>query len=119
MLSVANTTYAAFVIAPASTTTQQYQLPPARDDKAPKALHTQKAPARKTGWPGIVSFAAGVLTVVAFLLTPFIFMLLLAPAVIFGIIGSNKKKHTQVGFAYAGLAVGILALLVFIMFILA
>ncbi len=66
----------------------------------------------KTGWPGIVSLVCGVIG-----LYPLFWLPLGIAAIVCGVIGLNSKKHTNTGMAIAGLILGSIEVLLFILLV--
>ena len=87
--------------------------------KLPKMLQAVKAlvlPDKgkgKTGWPGIVSLVCGVVGLVSAIA----WVPLGIAAIVFGIIGLNQKKHVYTGMALAGLILGAIEILLFILLV--
>lgn len=67
----------------------------------------------KPGWPGIVSLVLGIIGWVH----PVLWLLFGIPAIILGIVGLNSQKYSFTGGALAGLILGCLQLIAFLILI--
>jgi hypothetical protein len=79
----------------------------------PHAAPAAGGPREKQGWPGIVSLACGVVGLVSTLA----WVPLGIAAIVFGIIGLNRRKYKFTGMALAGLILGGLEILLFILLV--
>ncbi len=81
---------------------------------AAKQMAFPHAPEKhKSGWQGIASLVCGV----AGLFTAYGWLILGICAIVFGAIGLNKSKHTNTGMALAGLILGSVEILLFLLLV--
>lgn len=119
-----NTSYAAFPVTPKQSTelsaTHAYsahknfserRIPRLLHRAEEKILSTARPEKHKTSWPGIVSLASAVMVIAAVFALPVLCIPLSVVAIVFGIIGVNKRYRLR-GLALAGFALGVIELMI-------